>query len=510
MASLAEKFLDDVDSSESEGESHADEPARREQNGENVDVRQDPMKVDSSNSADTKSTVQRKVRDILGRVDQVSASKENDIDKVFSDGRTIDLEEYNLVVQSTEIIADIDEEIQSLDRKLKEAYSPNFPELETLIFNPLDYARVAKVAVNRDDLSKLDLRQILPSGTVITVQVTAASSAGRKLDEKEAEQVCRLCDALTSIDESKSRILEHIESRAGYMAPNLVEIVGGAVAARLMGIAGGLRQLAQMPSCNVKVLGKGKKALQGTSSATTRLHEGVIFTCPLVMNLPKQYRSKAGDVVTGKASLAARVDSCREQRDGSMGRKLRETLDAKFQKWQEPPPAKTAKPLPVPGDEAKRKHRGGKRARREKERLGITDMRRLANRVKFGEQEENLGNDLENEGYGMLGAEGSQKLRIQAKKTDSVSIAAKRRLAKEKKQAGASAAATLGIAGNSSLALSEPEGIQLGTVAPAPGGVGLGAIEANHGGKESTYFSASTPFLGVTKADRQIKKSEKR
>lgn len=506
MSSLAEQFLDDVESSENEDgnpdqQEVADGDDDDDKSGEEGN---DEMVVDTIVAAGGNPSITAHVTSVLKRIGNIQADARALGQAVFTDGSSGEDEEYNLVVKCMEITVEIDEEILSLHRQLVEAYAPNFPELETLIFNPLDYARVAKLAANEEDLKKVDLRRVLPSGTVITVQVTAASSARRKLVPNELNRIYQLCDALISLDESRAKILEYVESRAGYLAPNLVEIVGGAVAAKLMGIAGGLKQLAYMPSCNVKVLGKGKKSLQGTSSATTRLHEGVIFTCPLVTNLPKQYRSKAGDVITGKASLAARVDACREQRDGGMGRQLRQKLDEKFMKWQEPPPAKTLKPLPVPGDEAKRKHRGGKRARREKERLGLTDVRRLANRVKFGQQEEIVGNDLENEGFGMFGAEGSKRLRIQSKKTDTVSIAAKRRLAKQKNRDGISEAVALGISTNLA------DGIELGAMTPAPGGVGLGSMDAKATKNESNYFSSSTPFLGIKKDNRQISKTEKK
>lgn len=507
MASLAEQFLDDVgsDTTENISELHVtDSNSLPAKHNAAQDVHH--MQVDShSLSTHIPSTLSHKVTDLVSQIDALACRVSLTPHDIPDDSR-----EYKLVIACTQIIADIDVEIVNLHRKLKEAYAPGFPELETLIFNPLDYARVARLAANQRDLTQVDLRSVLPSGTVITVQVTASSGAGRELNADELRLVYDLCDALTELDERRVRILQHVESRAGYMAPNLVEVVGGAVAAKLMGIAGGLTELARMPSCNVKLLGKLKRSLQGTSSQTTRLHEGVLFTCPLVMNLPKQYRSKAGDVVSGKASLAARVDTCRKNRDGEMGRKLRRTLEDKFQKWQEPPPAKTAKPLPVPGDEAKRKHRGGKRARREKERMGLTDARRLANRVKFGEQEEILGNDLENEGFGMLGAKGSDRLKVQTKKTDSVSVTAKRKLAKQKKREGMSEAEAMGITGNTgNLSFTTVQGLELGATTLAPGGVGLGSMDNIEANKESTYFSSSTPFLGVRKDNREIGKTHK-
>jgi hypothetical protein len=49
-------------------------------------------------------------------------------------------------------------------------------------------------------------------------------------------------------------------------------------------------------------------------------------------------------------------------------------MATKIEKWQEPPPAKTSKPLPAPDAEIK-KRRGGRRLRKMKERYGLTDVR---------------------------------------------------------------------------------------------------------------------------------------
>ncbi len=50
---------------------------------------------------------------------------------------------------------------------------------------------------------------------------------------------------------------------------------------------------------------------------------------------------------------------------GTAGREMKEEMVKKIEKWQEPPPAKTAKVLPVPDAEGK-KRRGGKRYRKMK------------------------------------------------------------------------------------------------------------------------------------------------
>lgn len=469
MSSLADQFLDDIGSSSSESPPSSPPPST-------------PSNP-SSNSLQTSSRISTSLQ----------ASLSNLLSQLHSASHSSASSKYDLVLSCTRLVSTIDEEISLLHTHLQRAFAPRFPELETLIFNPLDYARVAKLCANALHLSKVGLHAILPSATVITIQVTASASAGRPLKPDELQEVHALCDALTQLDHRKGELLAYVEQGAGLLAPNLVEIVGGAVAAKLMGLAGGLEELSKMPSCNVQALGKLRKGLQGTSTMTTRMHEGVIYTCPLVISVPKKYRWKAGRVVSGKAVLAARVDACRKGGNAEVGKKLKKAMQEKFDKWQEMKIAKTQKPLPVPGDEMKRKHRGGKRARKEKERLGITDLRKLAKRVKFGElQEESRSNDLENEG---MGTSGTGRVRVRSVKTDTVSMAAKRKLSKIKKEEGISEAERMGITGGA-LDFGKEGGLQLGAVR-------RGARD-DRSEQKSVYFSTTTPFRGVRKEEPKM------
>ena len=104
----------------------------------------------------------------------------------------------------------------------------------------------------------------------------------------------------------------------------------------------------------------------------------------LFQNMPADLRKKAARIVAAKCSLAARVDSFHENTDGSVGQQLRENIEGKFDKLMEPPPLKEAKALPRP-DDAPRKKRGGRRVRKMKEKFAVTEMRRQANRLEFGQ-----------------------------------------------------------------------------------------------------------------------------
>lgn len=98
----------------------------------------------------------------------------------------------------------------------------------------------------------------------------------------------------------------------------------------------------------------------------------------------KDLRRKAARLVAAKTTLAARVDANHESVTGEIGLQFKEEVERKLDKLQEPPPVKFVKPLPKPIEISKKK-RGGKRVRKMKERYAMTEFRKQANRLNFGD-----------------------------------------------------------------------------------------------------------------------------
>ena len=84
--------------------------------------------------------------------------------------------------------------------------------------------------------------------------------------------------------------------------------------------------------------------------------------------------------------------------ESSYGRELRAKLDRDLRKLRTPPERKGPCALPAPLEPISKKL-GGRRA---KEKNVLTEIRKIQNRVKFGEVEEDVGFGDETEGLGML------------------------------------------------------------------------------------------------------------
>ncbi|CAN0892910.1 U4/U6 small nuclear ribonucleoprotein Prp31 homolog [Linum grandiflorum] len=483
MANLGDSFLADLDElSDNEAEDIEEQDGDVANMDEDLDGDLADIEALNYDDLDSVSKLQNSQRynDIMQKVEEalVKGSYTEDQGMVLEDDP-----EYQLIVDCNALSVDIENEIIIIHNFIRDKYRLKFPELESLVHHPIDYARVVKRIGNEMDLTLVDLEGLLPSAIIMVVSVTASTTSGKPLPDDVLQKTTDACDRALTLDSAKKKVLDFVESRMGYIAPNVSAIVGSAVAAKLMGTAGGLTSLAKMPACNVQLLGAKKKTLAGFSSATSQFRLGYIEQSDIFQSTPPSLRMRACRLLASKSTLAARVDSIRGDPSGNTGRTLREEISKKIEKWQEPPPAKQPKPLPVPDSEPKKK-RGGRRQRKMKERYAVTDMRKLANRMQFGIPEESSLGDGLGEGYGMLGQAGSGKLRVAASQSKLAAKVAK----KFKEKHYGSSGATSGL--TSSLAFTPVQGIELSNPQAH-------AHQSGGGGTQSTYFSETGTFSNI-------------
>lgn len=387
------------------------------------------------------------VHDVLRQIDHYMALPEPDLAGVLEDSP-----EYHLIVKANNIAVDVDNEVMVVHKFIRDHYSPRFPELETLIPNPWDYIQAVKAIGNDDTIPTSSLEGILPHGTVVVISMTASTTTGQPLAPSEWHAVQEALEMVFELESVRSRILAYVESRMSFVAPNLSAVIGTRTATKLLGVAGGLEGLSKIPACNVHLLGAAKKHSIGLSSAHggSARSSGFIMQSELIANTPDDYKRQAVRMVSAKALLAARMDAGKTtSRDGSYGHKLHDELSKKIEKLLEPPPQKLEKVLPIPKEGGGKKRRGGRKARKAKERNGMTELRKMQNRVEFGKQEEEAFEYDESVGLGMIHSSSSGKIRAQTAEDRSkgkISKANKNRLAALRGASGGGTSSVLGRA----------------------------------------------------------------
>lgn len=337
------------------------------------------------------------------------------------------------------------------------------------------------------------LTEFLTAATIMVVTVTSATTAGTPLPDDEIEFVAEACDMAMQLSEIKSRILKFVESQMSFIAPNMSAIVGASIAAKLMGIAGGLTALSKMPACNLEILGSSKKNLQGFSSKSVMPHTGFVYYCELVQNTPPDLRRKAARLCANKCAIVARVDACHASPDGSVGQSYREKVEKALDKLQEPPPVKQVKALPAPIDQPGKK-RGGKRVRRMKERMAMTEFRKQANRMNFGDIEDDAYQEDLGFTSGVLGKAGKGRIRapqVDEKTKVRISKTLHKNMQKQQQVYGGSTSIRRQVSGTaSSVAFTPLQGLEI--VNPL-------AAEARVNEANAKYFSSTGGFMSVVK-----------
>ncbi|KAJ9526511.1 hypothetical protein QJQ45_017845, partial [Haematococcus lacustris] len=325
------------------------------------------------------------------------------------------------------------------------------------------------------------------------VTVTGTTTSGKPLSAENLGKAEEGCAMALSLDEDKRLILQFVESRMASIAPNLSLIVGSEIAAKLMGLAGGLHALSRMPACNVQVLGAKKKVLSGFSTATLQPHQGFIYGCAVLQQTPQAHRAKAARLVAAKCTLMARVDAYGQDPSGVQGQAMREEILRKIEKMQEPPPAKIVKPLPRPDEGEGKKRRGGRRLRKMKERYGLTDVRKAANRMNFNQAEEEYIDGDEVVGLGLLGKEGSGRLRIVATQSKLKLSAKNAKKARQSSYGGASTSGMQTSGLTTSLAFTPVQGFELADPTK------IAATQSTERSGTESYFSSLSGFRSIKK-----------
>jgi U4/U6 small nuclear ribonucleoprotein PRP31 len=341
-------------------------------------------------------------------------------------GSIEDNPEYHLLTQSNTLSTNIDTEIMIVHKYIRDHYSIRFPELETLVTNPLDYAKVVTIIGNgpmdgdsikalqtsKDNRLGATLKSVLDGPSVMIVTVEATTTKGRDMTQIELDRVIRACEMTLALDKAKKTLTDYVQSRMNLFAPNLTALIGSLTAAQLLNFAGGLTGLAKTPACNLAPLGSKKQSGTGFATNVGVRQQGFLYHSPIIRGIPNDLKRQAMRIVSAKVVLAARVDRVHNSPDGSTGEELKASCLERLEKLTEPPPNKGQRALPAPDDKPARK-RGGRRARKAKEATAMTDLRKAQNRMAFNKEEKEVGYGTGEgtKGMGMIGQSNEGRIR---------------------------------------------------------------------------------------------------
>ena len=221
------------------------------------------------------------------------------------------------VIKSDDFVKSfIESKCEKLPFSLKEIGLKIFPSEEEYYSELRKTAiRVAEIEVEKE-LKSSDryIISLLKALDEIDLGINLFSEKIRDLEEirtdKSTEEFKRIVGELKEL---RKDIERRISSEASKLMPNVTELVGGVIAARLLERAGSLKRLASMAGSTIQILGAEKSLFKAMSrikkgkKAKTPKH-GIIFQHPYIRTLPKKLRGKMARFLASKLAIAARVD----------------------------------------------------------------------------------------------------------------------------------------------------------------------------------------------------------
>ena len=245
-------------------------------------------------------------------------------------------------VQSVRGMDDLDKTLNLIAGRVREWYGLHFPEMDRMIEKHDTYARlVAKLGNRRNFTYENIATEGLPKEKAEELAAAAKKSMGAEIDDSDLEVLRSFCTLMLDLYKFREKSESYVEDVMKQVAPNMTAVVGAALSARLISIAGSLENLAKMPASTLQVLGAEKALFRSLKTGARPPKHGVIFQHTAVHQSPCWQRGKIARALAGKLSIAARIDSFGGE---FLGDKLRNDVERKVEeikeRYKSPPPAK--------------------------------------------------------------------------------------------------------------------------------------------------------------------------
>jgi len=269
-----------------------------------------------------------------------------------------------LVKNAIDAIDEIDKSINIFVMRLREWYSVHHPSLSKLLENQDQYARVLKECSGKENMKRdLLVSAGVPDDVVEQVMNAIPGDIGAELRDIDLNIIKVLAISIDDLYKTRKELEDYVTIVMENISPNMTALVGSLVGARLISLAGSLKELARKPSSTVQVFGAEKALFRSLKTGADPPKHGIIFRVSEIHTAPYWQRGKIARALAGKLSIAARIDA---YSDRNIGTSLREDFVKRVEEIKKqnpnPPPPKPAKPRPA---ERKRPQRSDHAPRRD-------------------------------------------------------------------------------------------------------------------------------------------------
>lgn len=215
-----------------------------------------------------------------------------------------------VVAHAIQTVDDLDKTLNLFVSRAREWYGLHFPELDSLVEKHETYIRLVANLGKRENFTKENLAEEgLPKTKAKKIAKAAQTSMGAELEDEDLKQLQTMCKNVQALYNMRHSLESYVDSTMEEIAPNIRALAGSLLGARLIALAGGLKNLAKMPASTIQVLGAERALFRALRSGARPPKHGIIFQHPFFHEAKRWQRGKIARALAGKLAIAARVDA---------------------------------------------------------------------------------------------------------------------------------------------------------------------------------------------------------
>jgi len=201
-----------------------------------------------------------------------------------------------LIIQAIAGLDEIEKSLNIYIERLREWYGLHCPELEHEIKNHEKFVKLISEFGKKENIKDEKLSEFVKE------------SIGIDISEKDEKILQEYSSFINQLYKLKEHLEKYIDSLMKEISPNVRELAGPLLGARLILLTGGLDKLARRPSSVIQLIGSEKALFRYLKGKGKSPKFGVIYQSPYIQNANMDKKGKAARFLASKLSIAAKID----------------------------------------------------------------------------------------------------------------------------------------------------------------------------------------------------------
>lgn len=217
------------------------------------------------------------------------------------------------IINSYSLLEQMEKNLNTFAMRVKEWYAWHFPELSKIVVDNEAYVKFVMTVGNRQNLKVLEISELeeLVGDADLAVQICdrSNSSMGNDLSEVDEASLKSFAEYVAQHYDFKKQLQGYLKDVMSGVAPNLTELLGETVGAKILTQAGGLTNLAKLPASTIQILGAEKALFRALKTKSATPKYGHLYNSTFIGRAKTEDKGKVSRCLANKCALASRLDN---------------------------------------------------------------------------------------------------------------------------------------------------------------------------------------------------------